>query len=301
MLASNVLALALAVAGASAAPIVKRSSGQATYYAAGLGACGWTNSGSDFIVAMNAPEWDGGANCGKMITITNNQNGNTQQAQVVDLCPGCSWGSLDMSTSLFSALNNGNMDAGVFPISWSYGSGAPAQQSNNDQQQQQKQQQATSTQAAPQTTYTPTSTWTPSATATPTSATYSQPARPTAVTSAAPQPSSSSNKDTVVSTPAWWADVNNACGVQLDRASLPVAISASSLLAADKLANACGKWIQVKNNQNGKELSVQVVNYYSGPEGEIALGDAYKRLANNYESPETIESVTWGFIDGQDI
>lgn len=298
MLASNVLALALAVAGASAAPIVKRSSGQATYYAAGLGACGWTNSGSDFIVAMNAPEWNGGSNCGKTVTITNTQNGNTQQAQIVDLCPGCSWGSLDMSTSLFSALNNGNMDAGVFPISWSFGSGAPAQQNNQQQHKEQEQQKATSTQAPPQAVYT--KAYTPSATPTPKSVTYSAPA-PTSVTSAAPQPASNTNSKTVVSTPEWWANVDNACGVQLDRASLPIAISASSLLSADKFGDACGKWIQIKNNQNGKELSVQVVNYYNGPEGEVALGEAYKRLANNYENPESIESVTWGFIDGQGL
>ncbi|GAC72559.1 hypothetical protein PANT_7d00162 [Moesziomyces antarcticus T-34] len=242
MIASNVLAIALAAAGAAAAPLAKRSSGQATYYAAGLaadhdhtsflpillttGACGWTNSGSDFIVAMNAPEWAGGAHCGQTVTITNNKNGNTQTAQVADLCPGCSWGSLDMSTSLFSALNNGNMDDG---------------------------------------------------------------------------PASSSNSKTVVSTPEWWADVNNACGVKLDAASLPIAISSSALLAADKLSDACGKWVQIKNNQNGKELSLQVVNYWAGAEGDVALGEAYKRLANNYENPETIESVTWGFIDGQGL
>lgn len=297
MIAANVLALSLAVAGAAAAPLAKRSSGQATYYAAGLGACGWTNSGSDFIVAMNAPEWAGGSHCGQTVTITNNQNGNVQTAQVADLCPGCSYGSLDMSTGLFSALNNGNMDAGVFPISWTFGSGQAA--SNNNQQQHQQQQQAASTSS----TYTPQATYTysvqTSATPTPSSVTYSQPAAPTSTTSYAPQPASSSNSKTVVSTPSWWADVNNACGVDLAPASLPVAISASSLLPADKLANACGKWIQVKNNQNGKQLSVQVVNYFNGAEGDFAMGEAYKRLANNYEQPETIESITWGFIDGQ--
>ncbi|SPO21666.1 uncharacterized protein UTRI_01149_B [Ustilago trichophora] len=296
MIASNVLAIALAAAGAVAAPLAKRSSGQATYYAAGLGACGWTNSGSDFIVAMNAPEWNGGSHCGQTITITNNQNGNTQQAQVVDLCPGCSYGSLDMSTSLFSALNNGNMDAGVFPISWSFGSGAAANNNNQQQHQQQQQQAATSSAYTPEATYTKSST--PSSTPTPSSVSWSQPA-PTSTQSYAPQPSSTSNSKRVVSTPEWWADVNNACGVALDPASLPIAISASSLLPADKLASACGKWIQIKNNQNGKELSVQVVNFWNGAEGDVALGEAYKRLANNYQNPETIESVTWGFIDGQ--
>lgn len=301
MIASNVLAVALAVAGSAAAPLAKRSSGQATYYAAGLGACGWTNSGSDSIVAMNAPEWAGGSHCGQTVTITNNQNGNTQTATVADLCPGCSYGSLDMSTGLFSALNNGNMDAGVFPISWTFGSGSSANNNNQQQAKQQQQQQKTSS------TYTPEATYTQSveasATATPASATYSPAAAAaTPTASYAPQPASASNTKTVVSTPLWWSEVpevNSNCGVELAPASLPIVISSSKILAADKLNDACGKWIQVKNNQNGKQISVQVVGSYVGPEGSIAMTEAYKRLANNYENPENIESVTWGFIDGQ--
>ncbi|PWZ03202.1 barwin-like endoglucanase [Testicularia cyperi] len=297
MIASNVLAIALAVAGAAAAPVVKRSSGQATYYAAGLGACGWTNSGSDFIVAMNAPEWAGGSHCGQTVTITNNKNGNSQSAQVVDLCPGCSYGSLDMSTSLFSALNNGNMDDGVFPISWSFGSGSSASNNNQQQKAQQEEQAKTSSTYTPEATYTKAAT--PSSTPTAASVEYSNPA-PTSTTTYAPQPSSAANSKTVVSTPAWWADIGNSCGFTPDAASLPVAISGSSLLAASDLPKACGKWIQIKNNANGKEISVQVTNYWNGAEGDIALGEAYKRLSKmNGDYPETIESVTWGFIDGQ--
>lgn len=302
MIASNVLAVALAVAGAAAAPLAKRSSGQATYYAAGLGACGWTNSGSDFIVAMNAPEWAGGNHCGQTVTITNNKNGNTQSAQVADLCPGCSYGSLDMSTGLFAALNNGNMDDGVFPISWSFGSGNAASNNNQQQHHHHHHQQATSS------TYTPEATYTKSveasATATPAQATYTPAAAPsaTATASYAPQPASATNTKSVVLTPLWWSEipeVNANCGVKLDSASLPIAISTSKLLAADKLNDACGKWVQVKNNQNGKEISVQVVGSFVGAEGDIALTEAYKRIANNYENPENIESITWGFIDGQ--
>lgn len=297
MIAANALALALAVAGAAAAPIAKRSSGQATYYAAGLGACGWTNSGSDFIVAMNAPEWSGGAHCGQTVTITNNGNGNSQTATVADLCPGCSYGSLDMSTGLFAALNNGNMDAGVFPISWSFGSGSSASNDNQQQKKQQQQQQATST-WTPEAVYTK-SAPAPSYTPTPTSVAYKQPA-PTTTAAAAPQPSSASNSKSVVSTPEWWADIGNSCNFTPDAASLPVAISGSSLLSADNLASACGKWIQIKNNDNGKELSVQVTNYWNGADGDIALGEAYKRIATmNGDAPQNINSLTWGFIDGQ--
>ena len=55
-----------------------------------------------------------------MLTITNTANGNTAVAQAVDLCPGCTPGGLDMSTGLFSYLSDGNMDEGVFPITWSF-------------------------------------------------------------------------------------------------------------------------------------------------------------------------------------
>jgi expansin (peptidoglycan-binding protein) len=54
------------------------------------------------------------------MTITNTQNGNTAEAYVADLCPSCAEGSLDMSPSLFSELNNGDMDAGVFDITWHF-------------------------------------------------------------------------------------------------------------------------------------------------------------------------------------
>jgi len=247
---------------------------------------------------MNAPQYNGGQYCGQSVTITNLENGNTQTATVADECPGCSWGSLDMSTGLFSALSNGNMGEGVFPISWSFGSGSAAVSSNHQQQQEQQQAASTSSTYTPQATYTKTWSQSPSATPTPSSVTWSQPA-PTSTTSYAPQPSTAANSKTVVSTPEWWANIDNACGFTLAPASLPIAISGSALLSADKLSSACGKWIQVKNNQNGKELSVQVVNYWNGAEGDVAMGEAYKRLANNYENPEVIESITWGFIDGQ--
>lgn len=58
--------------------------------------------------------------CGKQVAILNQQKGIWQYATVVDSCPGCVAGSLDMSPSLFAALNEGNMDQGVFPIGWHF-------------------------------------------------------------------------------------------------------------------------------------------------------------------------------------
>ena len=43
-----------------------------------------------------------------MVTIQNNENGNQVQAKIVDECPGCAWGSLDMSPAVFGDLNNGS-------------------------------------------------------------------------------------------------------------------------------------------------------------------------------------------------
>lgn len=93
-------------------------SGQATYYSAGLGSCGNTNSDSDAIVAMNSAQYSSGQ-CGKTVSITNTKTGQTQTGTVQDECPGCGSGSLDLSSSLFKSLNNGNTDDGTFPISWS--------------------------------------------------------------------------------------------------------------------------------------------------------------------------------------
>lgn len=95
-------------------------SGQATFYSQGgvAGSCGTVHGDGDFIVAMNAPQVNGGAFCGKSVRITNTQNGKSITATVADTCPGCGYGSLDLSTGAFGAL--GSYDQGVLPISWSF-------------------------------------------------------------------------------------------------------------------------------------------------------------------------------------
>ncbi|TYJ58397.1 hypothetical protein B9479_000943 [Cryptococcus floricola] len=99
-------------------------SGRATFYTVtGTGsACEYTVTDTDFIVALNKPQYNlhNGGNCGQYLTITNDNNGNSETAYVADECPECKDGSLDMSPALFSALNDGDMDAGVFPISWHF-------------------------------------------------------------------------------------------------------------------------------------------------------------------------------------
>jgi len=106
----------------------KRFSGAATYYDVGLGACGGTNVPSDFIVALNAPQFDDAGSgypnpiCGKSLTITH--NGKTAQAAVVDKCPGCAYGDLDMSQGLFEYFESTGV--GRFSMSWDWGNAAPA-------------------------------------------------------------------------------------------------------------------------------------------------------------------------------
>ncbi|KAF7347806.1 Expansin family protein [Mycena venus] len=88
-----------------------------TFYDPGLGACGGTNSGNDFVVAMNIPEFNGGASCNKEITIT--YNGKTAKAQVVDECMHCGFGGLDLSRGLFNFFADESQ--GAIHGDWSYG------------------------------------------------------------------------------------------------------------------------------------------------------------------------------------
>jgi hypothetical protein len=124
LLGASLLSLALPLVALGASPhgsahhsrhqqIAKRQSGDVelhkrfssarwSFYDVGLGACGKYNVESDFIVALNTPQYGGGypgPNCFKTITMT--YNGKTTQATIMDQCPGCPYGGLDLSRSLF--------------------------------------------------------------------------------------------------------------------------------------------------------------------------------------------------------
>jgi expansin (peptidoglycan-binding protein) len=79
-----------------------------TYYTPGLGSCGVTNTDSEAIVAlaedmMTAAQVGGNPNdnplCGKSITIS--WQGKTATAKIMDTCPGCADGGLDLTPTLF--------------------------------------------------------------------------------------------------------------------------------------------------------------------------------------------------------
>ncbi|BGP36343.1 hypothetical protein JCM10449v2_000243 [Rhodotorula kratochvilovae] len=95
-------------------------SGKGTWFTQNgvAGSCGKKNSDSTLLVAMNSPQVSGGKHCGRYVTLTNTANGKSVRALVADECPGCAYGSLDLSTAAFKAISN--LDAGVIPIKWTW-------------------------------------------------------------------------------------------------------------------------------------------------------------------------------------
>lgn len=101
--------------------------GDITYYATGLGSCGWTSGYNDAIVAVshdimdvyNPPNPNDNPLCGRGVTI--NYGGQQFQATVVDTCGGCAQGDLDLSEGFFSTVTGGDTAAGrIHGVSWSW-------------------------------------------------------------------------------------------------------------------------------------------------------------------------------------
>ncbi|CAF1675238.1 unnamed protein product, partial [Adineta ricciae] len=79
-------------------------SGEATYYAPGLGACGINSNGNELVAAMAAPDFDphtpnrnpnNNRLCGRHISVNGPRGSVT--VRVVDRCPVCKPGDLDLS------------------------------------------------------------------------------------------------------------------------------------------------------------------------------------------------------------
>ncbi|TFK25827.1 hypothetical protein FA15DRAFT_638838 [Coprinopsis marcescibilis] len=97
-----------------------------SFYDVGLGACGEWNVESDFIVALNADQFGSGypgPECQKTITLS--YGGKTAQAKVMDRCPGCPYGGLDLSRSLFRYF--ASEDVGIIYGEWSFSDGSGGQ------------------------------------------------------------------------------------------------------------------------------------------------------------------------------
>ncbi|KAI5116837.1 hypothetical protein M0805_009607 [Coniferiporia weirii] len=89
-----------------------------TYYdiTTGTTACGATYSNSDFVVALNGAQYGSGGYCYDSITIS--AEGKTTTAQIVDECPGCPYGGLDLTEGLFEYF--ADLSVGVLSGSWNF-------------------------------------------------------------------------------------------------------------------------------------------------------------------------------------
>lgn len=90
--------------------------GIATYYnATGAGACLFDPSPDDLMVAaLNADEFDTAALCGAFVRVDGPDG--TITVRIVDLCPECSAGHLDLSREAFALIAEPIL--GRVPISW---------------------------------------------------------------------------------------------------------------------------------------------------------------------------------------
>lgn len=89
-------------------------SGEMTYFNPGLGACGQTNNDNDAVCAVSSAVYNSGGACGKTATI--HYNGKTVTCKVVDLCPSCATGNIDVSPSVFQTVSP--LSAGRIPVTW---------------------------------------------------------------------------------------------------------------------------------------------------------------------------------------
>jgi expansin len=99
----------------SDAPIVH--TGRATYYtfADGGGNCSFDPTPNDLLVAaMNAADYAGAMVCGMTVRVTGPKG--QVNVRIVDRCPGCAQGDLDLSPQAFAAI--GDLPAGSVPITW---------------------------------------------------------------------------------------------------------------------------------------------------------------------------------------
>lgn len=95
-------------------------------------ACGGFFQDTDYIVALNAAQFEAtpGHMCGQQITVS--RNGKSVQATIVDECPSssCPYGGLDCSPAIATVL--GFYNDLVWDGSWSIGGGDPALSTTSD-------------------------------------------------------------------------------------------------------------------------------------------------------------------------
>lgn len=115
--------LAWFLVGALAAPFQKRGfSGDGTFYTVGLGSCGETNSDSELVAALNAPQMgvssnpNGNPNCHRKAHVKGPKG--SVMVTIVDTCPPCKYGDLDLSPTAFGKI--ADFKRGRVPITWTW-------------------------------------------------------------------------------------------------------------------------------------------------------------------------------------
>ncbi len=89
--------------------------GDGTYYDAnGTGNCSFDATGDLMVAAMNAVDYNHAAWCGSCVAVSGPQGEVT--VRIVDQCPGCAEGDLDLSREAFAVI--APLSAGRVAISW---------------------------------------------------------------------------------------------------------------------------------------------------------------------------------------
>ncbi|KAF8685441.1 Non-catalytic module family expn protein [Rhizoctonia solani] len=94
----------------------RANSGKGTWYnpSVGTGACGWNNKDSELVVALGPSKYNKAKKCGQSITVKSGSK--SVKVKVVDLCPSCGGGSLDLSPAAFKKL--APLSKGVIQVNW---------------------------------------------------------------------------------------------------------------------------------------------------------------------------------------
>jgi expansin len=89
--------------------------GDGTYYDAdGTGNCGFDAAPDRMVAAMNHADYAASAACGECVTINGPSGAVT--VRIVDQCPGCASGDIDLSPEAFKHI--ADLSAGRVSISW---------------------------------------------------------------------------------------------------------------------------------------------------------------------------------------
>jgi hypothetical protein len=92
--------------------------GDATFYTPDADACGTYSTEADLVAALNAPQFQSSDNhsCGRRAVVS--RNGISVTVKIVDECPECKHGDLDLSPAAFNRL--ADPDDGRVHVTWKW-------------------------------------------------------------------------------------------------------------------------------------------------------------------------------------